>query len=181
MRPCMEVLAQMPDFGWRRDIRALAPRYYGKPGEPPLQAIADDPPRASRLSIANEHDFPIYRVREDFHACAASAVGAAIHLWRKTHDGLDPDLQPSVRFLYYVGRYVHCREQLNNGASIFATLRAAREIGYVPEDLCPLGAPGSVSWNEPPDDRAYAAAAKLGILDFRRVKPEHVTKVIAAG
>jgi hypothetical protein len=161
----------MPDFGWRRDIRAL-PQSYDLA---PCGSVPVDTTRHT-VQNANKDEFPIYPSRSDFHACAASAVAAAIHLWRKNHDGFDAALQPSVRFLYYVGRYVQCREQFNNGASIFATLRAAREIGYVAEKVCPLneasetGPIGTVaSWNQPPNRLAFDQADGYGVTDFKRI------------
>src|SRR3954471_2899868 len=123
----------MPDRGWRRDNRATRTRFT-------FAAPASGGDALTLLGSARA--LPAYPTRDEFHACAASAVAAAIQL--------DPfakvTFRPSVRFLYYVGRYLQRREHENNGASIFATLRAATAIGFCREDSWVLAG----AYNETP-------------------------------
>src|SRR5262249_15834101 len=141
--------------GWQSDNRVA----HSKEGYhfDLARAGADMP---SRCTI--EHGvWPAYATREDFHACAASAIAAAIEVCRDRH-GIEP-FQPSIRFIYYVGRYLQRRENVNSGASIYATLRACHAIGFCPEARWSLEAgaydqsPGAV----------YREAADYGITEFR--------------
>src|SRR5579871_4409829 len=158
----------MPDRGWRRDNRAIRDHYSRiSPWQPPAMT------GAARALLANARALPAYTIRDNFHACAASAVAAAIEidLFSKV------TFQPSVRFLYYVGRYLQRREQENNGASILATLRAAQAIGFCSEASWPI----SGEYDEPPTQAVYDEAEKNGILRFVPVDRKNVLAVLDSG
>jgi hypothetical protein len=155
----------MPDRGWRRDNRATRTRYTW---------AAPTTTGAAEALLAHARALPAYNTRPDFHACAASAIAAAIQL--------DPyakvTFKPSVRFLYYVGRYLQRREDENNGASIFATLRAAQAIGFCREETWTLnGGP----YNQSPTPDVYDQAKQNGILGFMPVERGDVRAVLDSG
>lgn len=174
LSPTPEAESKLADRGWRRDNRTLR-----QTGAYQLEAarIAEVAPRrpggAARIQFANKGEFPIYPHSGVFHACAASAVAAAIEL--RLRNRAAPEFHPSVRFLYYVGRYLQCREGINNGASIYATLRAAQVIGFCSEGNCPL----SDLFADEPSAAAYAEAQNYGVLEFNSIAREQIKAFLA--
>src|SRR5215468_5442309 len=133
----------MPDRGWFPDHGAIADLSYFR--FPVETKSLPEVPDASYCIVddyfGSKAGFPLYDRSRIFHACAASAVAAAIEIAnarRARGDGDDSHhvprgFQPSIRFLYYVGRYLQLRERENDGASIYATLRAAQILGFCDE------------------------------------------------
>jgi hypothetical protein len=158
----------MPDRGWRRDNRATRAHYsrINPWTAPPITGLAT-------ALLASARAVPAYETRPDFHACAASAVAAAIEIDLFS----DVRFTPSVRFLYYVGRYLQRRERENNGASILATLRAAQAFGFCPETSWSLDG----AYNEPPTQPVYDEAEQNGIVGFAPVARENVVAVLRSG
>ena len=120
----------------------------------------------SSVSIADATTLPPYKTSLSFHACAATAVAAAIQLSCRREHRQEQHLQPSIRFLYYTGRYLQFRERENGGASIYATLRASQVIGFCREDQFPVG---DGDWNEPPSRELYLEAERWGVAKFCRL------------
>ncbi len=161
--------------GWVRDhvtARNAAPAVSFE-----VEPFADlfpsaDPPSRHRIrGYESRADYPHYGIRDELHACAATAVAAAIELSPQPLR-----LKPSIGFLYYAGRYLQMREWENDGASIYATLRASQVIGFCDEATFAT----TDNWDAPPAPEVYAAAEEQGVVNFYRLEREHLKRVISS-
>jgi hypothetical protein len=109
--------------------------------------------------------FAVYEPNPQFHACAASAIAAAIELCPQPHGW--QRFTPSVGFIYYIGRFLQGRERENSGASIYATLRACMAIGFCPE---PAWSTRDRAFDESPLPATYDEADVNGVLEFRHLE-----------
>jgi C1A family cysteine protease len=151
------------DLGWREDSPTthVKQAYRSKLEiNYPLahKAHFNDRRKLDGLSL---DEWQVYEPDKNFHACAASAVASAI--WACADRNGVGQFQPSVRFIYYIGRYLQNRETINEGVSIYSCLRACHAMGFCDEDAWKtLGK----DVNEQPTLEAYNAAKQNGITTF---------------
>ncbi len=147
---------QMKGLGWRPDIPDIRDFTFES-------AIIKKKSFPSSVDLRNHADMPPIYDQGELGSCTAQSVGALCDF----EYGRDYNYSPSTLFLYYVTRSLEGTVEVDNGATIRNTIKAANAFGVATENFWPYLEP---KFKDTPPDTVFELAATHQALGYKRVR-----------